>query len=129
MATTDITRSDAAKNAAADAVVDLLDVNAPGKMIIMESDDTVLSEHALSNPAFGASSGGVATAGAIGDDTAANASGTAALAKFEDGNALEVFRCSVGEAGSGCGVIVNSTNIVATTKVSVASVTYTEPDP
>ena len=95
---TDLTRSTAARNAAADAVVDLLDVNAPGKLVIMEADETVLSEHALSNPAFGAAAAGVATAGAIGDDTSANATGTAALFKCEDGNALEVFRGSVPES-------------------------------
>ena len=129
MATTEVTRTAAARNAAADAVVDLLDVNAPGKLIIMKADETVLSEHALSNPAFGAASGGVATASAIGDDTSANASGTAALFKCEDGNALEVFRGSVGEAGSGEALIVSSTNVVAGTKVSVASLTYTAPNP
>lgn len=124
---TDLTRSAAARNAAADAVVDLLDVNAPGKLVIMEADDTVLSEHALSNPAFGAAAGGVATAGAIGDDAAANASGTAALFKCEDGNGLEVFRGSVGLSGEALNL--NSLSIVAGTTVSVSSLTYTAPNP
>ena len=124
---TDLTRSDAARNAAANAVVDLLDVNAPGKLVIMEADDTVLSEHALSNPAFGAAAAGVATAGAIGDDASANATGTAALFKCEDGNALEVFRGSVGVSGEALNL--NSLSIVAGTTVSVSSLTYTAPNP
>ena len=123
----DLTRSAAARNAAADAVVDLIDVNAPGKLVIMEADDTVLSEHAMSNPAFGASAAGVATAGAIADDTSANATGTAALFKCEDGNALEVFRGSVGTSGEALNL--NSLSIVALTTVSVSSLTYTAPDP
>ncbi|HUX58634.1 MAG TPA: hypothetical protein VMV77_16810 [Bacteroidales bacterium] len=124
---TSLTRSAAARNAAANAVVDLLDVNAPGKLIIMTAADVVLSEHALSNPAFGAAAAGVATAGAIGDDTAANATGTAALYKVEDGNALEVWRGSVGLTGEALNL--NSLSIVAGTTVSVSALTYTAPNP
>jgi len=124
---TSLTRSTAARNAAANAVVDLLDVNAPGKLIIMTAADVVLSEHALSNPAFGAAAAGVATAGAIGDDTAANATGTAALYKVEDGNALEVWRGSVGLTGEALNL--NSLSIVAGTTVSVSALTYTAPNP
>ena len=124
---TSLTRSAAARNAAANAVVDLLDVNAPGKLIIMTAADVVLSEHALSNPAFGAAAAGVATAGAIGDDTAANATGTAALYKVEDGNALEVWRGSVGLTGEALNL--NSLSTVAGTTVSVSALTYTAPNP
>lgn len=124
---TDLTRSTAARNAAVDAVVDLIDVNTPGKLVIMTAADAVLSEHAMSAAAFGAAANGIATAGAIGDDTSANATGTAALFKCEDGNALEVFRGSVGLSGEALNL--NSLSIVAGTTVSVSALTYTVPNP
>jgi hypothetical protein len=128
LATTDLTFGTGALNAAVDAVVDLVDVNGPGKLIIMESDDTVLAELTMSNPAFGASTAGVATANAITKDDSANATGTAAKFKIEDGNALSVIQGSVGIAASGEALILNTTSIVAGIDVEVSALTITLPN-
>jgi hypothetical protein len=128
LATTNLTFGTGALNAAVDAVVDLVDVNGPGKLVIMESDDTVLAELVMSNPAFGASTAGVATANAITKDDSANATGTAAKFKIEDGNALSVIQGSVGIAASGEALILNTVSIVAGIDVEVSALTVTLPN-
>jgi len=65
------TISTAARNAACDAIVDLLDVgsaDANGDLVIQTSGDVEVATLALSNPAFGDAVGGVATANTISDD-------------------------------------------------------------
>lgn len=86
-----LTHSQSAKQAATNAVVDLLDVGAGanGTLEILDGA-TVLSTHALAEPAFGAAAAdGTATADTIGSATAGN-TGTADGYKFkdEDGNAI-----------------------------------------
>ncbi|GAF76923.1 unnamed protein product [marine sediment metagenome] len=125
---TDLTLSVAAKNAAVDAVVDLCDAGAGAAVLsIMTAGDTILSEHTMTDPAFGASAAGVATAAAIGDDASANATGEAALFKIEDSDSNEVMRGSVGTSGEV--INLNSTAIVSGTTVSITALTVTLPDP
>ena len=122
-----ITMATAARNAAADAVVDLLDVgttNSSGQMVVRTSGDTELCVLPLSNPAFGAASGGVATAGAITTGTATGA-GTAAKHTMEDRNETEIWE---GTAAAGSGDLnMSSTTIAVDDQISCSAYTYTQP--
>ena len=122
-----ITLSTAARNAACDAVVDLIDVgttDANGDLVIMTSADVEVATLAMSSPAFGSAVTGTATANAISDDTNATG-GTAALFKIQDKNNAEVFRGTVGV--SGADLNLTSVSIGAGGTVSVTSFTVTMP--
>lgn len=79
-----LTLSTAARNAACDAVVDLVDAGTgAGKLKIKDVLNTVLCIITLGDPAFGASSVGTATASGLpksGTGTAAAGTGTVATA-------------------------------------------------
>jgi len=129
MATTNVTLSTAALNAAVNAIVDLADAGSgAGVLTIMESDDTVLAELTMDDPAFGASDAGVATASTITKDDAANATGTAAKFKIEDSDANLIYSGSVGITGSGEALELNTTAIVASSDVEITALTLTLPN-
>ena len=117
------------RSAMCDAAVDLLDAGSgAGRMDITTAGDVVLSSHTLSDPAFGAASDGVATASAIGDDTSANATGTAAKCKWYDSDSTLYFTGTVTAAAGGGDIELNSTSISAGVTVSInASGTITMP--
>lgn len=120
-----ITHATATRNAIADAVVDSIDTGGAGKIILSTSGDVDLVTLTCSNPAFGAASGGVATANAITPGTVGT---TGTAAKFRvtknDGTTV-VFSGSVGT--SGADMIITSTSLVATESVSISAFTYTAP--
>ncbi len=121
------TISTAARNAAANALVDLLDVgttDANGDLVIQTSGDVEVATLALSNPAFGAAAAGVATANAISDDTSATG-GTAANFILQDRDNVEVMRGDV--ATSGAELNLSSVTIGAGDTVSVSALTVTMP--
>lgn len=116
-----------ARNAACDAVVDLIDVgttDANGDLVIMTSADAQVALLAFSNPAFGSAVTGVATANAIANDTNATG-GTAAKFMFRNRNNVEVLRGDVGTSGSDLNL--SSLNIGAGDTISVSSFTVTMP--
>ena len=126
----------AARNGAADGVVDLLDANAsPGYIEIRDgtqpanpgtaASGTLLATLTLSDPAFGAADGGTATANAIADDTDAAASGTATWFRAYDGAGVAVIDGSAGESGTD--LILDDAAIVAGGTVSISSWTVTMP--
>lgn len=129
--------TNAAANAAADAVVDLVDAGAgAGTLRIYDgtppatadtalSGNTLLAQLTMSDPAFGAASAGVATASAITQDSAADATGTASFFRVLDSNAIVIFQGTVGTASAD--LILNTVSIVAGAIVSVSSFTYTQP--
>lgn len=127
--------SAAARSAAADAVVDLVDGGSgPGTLRIFTAcpatpadadTGTLLAELTFSDPAFGAASSGVATASAITADSSANATGTAACFRVADSNAAVIFQGSVGTSGADINLV--TTSIVATQPVSITSLTFTIP--
>lgn len=129
--------TNAAASAAADAVVDLVDAGAgAGKIRIYSgtppatadtalSGNTLLAELAMSDPAFGAASNGVATASAISNDTAADATGTATFFRVLDSNNVVIFQGTVDTASAD--LVVNTTSFVAGAIVSISSFTYTQP--
>lgn len=129
--------SNAARSAAADAVVDLIDGGAgPGLLRIYDgtqpagpdtavSTQVLLAELTMSDPAFGAASNGVATASAITADSAANATGTASWFRIVTSAGTAVIDGSVGTSASD--LVLNSTAIQSGAEVSVSSLTYTAP--
>lgn len=130
--------STAARNAAADGVVDLLDAGlAAGYIQIYTGTQpatpntaatgTLLGTLTLSDPAFGAAASGTATAAAITDDTSADASGTAGWFRALDSNANPVIDGSITGIGGGGDMEMDDTNIVAGGVISVTSWTVTMP--
>lgn len=121
----------AARNAACNAIVDLVDAGAGAGTLVLQT--AALAEVAtvtFADPAFGASGSGVASAGAITPDSAATGSGSAVTNfSVQDSNLTEVWTGAVAESGSdlniddgtpGGGVII-ATNAV----VSITSLTLT----
>lgn len=129
--------TNAAASAAADAVVDLCDAGAgaatlriydgavPATADTALSGNTLLAQLTMSDPAFGAASNGVATAAAITQDSAADATGTASFFRILDSNGTVIIQGTVGTATSD--LVLNTTSIVAGAAVSVSSLTYTQP--
>ena len=122
-----VTLTTAARNAAADAVVDLIDGgtgDATGDIAFSTSAPATLCICTMTNPAFGSASSGVATAAAITTGTA-TAAGTCALALFRNRANAEIFRCAVGTSGSD--INLSSVTIAINDTIAVSSLTYTQP--
>lgn len=119
-----ITHVTAIRNGLADYAVDAIDAGAgAGSLVIMTSGDAEVATLTFSDPAFGAASGGTATASAISDDTNATG-GVAALFKVQDSNTNEVFRGTVTASGGGGDIELSSTTIGVGDTVSITSFTY-----
>ena len=74
--------------------------------------------------AFGAASAGVVTANAITDEASAPLSGTAAWARlYKTDSTTAVIDCTVGTVGTD--IILSSTSITATGRVSITAMTIT----
>ncbi len=122
-----ITLTTAARNAACDAIVDLVDVgttDANGDIVFMTSGSVEVATLALAAPAFGASSVGVATANTVSSDTNATG-GTVALFKIQNKDNTEIFRGAV-TVSSG-DINLSSLVVGATDTVSMSSLTVTMP--
>lgn len=128
-----------ARNAAADAVVDLLDVgttNPSARLLIYSGSQpatpqtaatgTLLATVALSNPAAGAASAGAATITDPASVTGA-AAGTAGWARFTDRNNTAVMDCDVTATGGGGAIELSTTTISVGVAVDIAAITYTTP--
>lgn len=125
-----VTLTNAARSAAADAVVDRLDLgsgDATGDIQLQTAGGAALATLNLSNPAFGAASNGVATANAISQGTVSGSSNpsTIAVAVFRDRANAEVFRCAVGTSGSD--INLSSVAVNNSDTVDITSLTYTQP--
>ena len=121
-----VTLTTAARNAACNAIVDLLDAGAGAATLIFVTSDgsTEVATLTFSDPAFGDSAVGVATASAITSDTSATG-GTSTIALMKDSNATEVLRCTVGTSGADINL---SNNVIAATEtVAVTALTVTVP--
>lgn len=119
-----------ARNAACDAIVDLVDAGAGAGTLELKSAASTTSGTnevatlTFSDPAFGAAAAGVATASAITDDSSATG-GTANDATFFDSNNNAVLQCDV--AASGSDINLSSISIGAGDTVSITSLTVTVP--
>lgn len=122
-----LTHSTAAKNAATDAVVDLLDVgssDAAGDLELLTAADATLATIDLAvPPSFGNAVAGVSTANTIANGTA---SGTGTVAKFNlrSRDNVDVISGTVTATGGGGDITIDNTSIVTSQTISVASLTY-----
>lgn len=114
-----------ARNAACNAIVDLIDAGADaGTLVFQTSGDAEVATLTFSDPAFGSAASGVATAGAITSDTSATG-GTVAQASAFDSNAAKVIEFTV--STSGADINLSSLTIGAGDTVSMSSLTVTMP--
>ena len=119
------TISTAARSAACDAVVDLIDGGAgAGLLVFRTSGDVEVATLTFSDPAFGAAASGVATASAITSDTSATG-GTVGKATLETSAATEVIEATV--STSGAEINLSSLTVGAGSTVSISSLTVTMP--
>jgi len=114
------------RNTLADAIDDAVNQGSgAGNIIVMESDDTVLSEITLDDPAFGAASSGTITlAGVPLEDTSADATGTAAKFQFRDSDDTEIFEGTITATGGGGDIEIDNTSIASGQIVRLTSYTY-----
>ena len=133
-----ITLSAAAQNAAANAVVTLIDAGAAGGTIKVYTGSkpatpdtapsgTLLATLTFSATAFSAASSGTATAAAITGDSSADATGTAGWFRVADSNGAAVFDGTVTATGGGGDMTFDSVSFVAGGTVDCTSLTYTQP--
>ena len=116
-----------ARNAAANAVVDLVDAGAgAGTIEIQTSGDVEVATLTFSDPAFDDAAAGVATANAITSASSATG-GTAAKFVVKDSNGTAVFSGTVTATSGGGDIELSSTTIGAGSTVSLSSLTYTQP--
>lgn len=105
--------------------LDIYDGAQPATANTAVTTQVKLARLTFSNPAFGAGVGGVATANAIADDVAADATGTASWFRaFKTDGTTAVLDGSVGT--SGCNLNLNSTAVTEGAVVSVTGLTLTE---
>lgn len=121
------THSTAAKNSATDAVTALIGASGNLKFRLfgtIGSPGAVVATCPLSATAFGASSGGVATANAITDDSNAtgNASAVANASLETSGGTLQIH-CAVAASGSDINMS-NGLTIAPGDRIQVTSLTY-----
>lgn len=92
------------------------------------SSGTLLATNTFSNPSFGASSSGTATANAITSDTNAAASGTAGYFRIRAGAGSDTASLSQGNTStSGADLNFDNNVIVAGGTVAISSLTLTQP--
>lgn len=125
----------AARNAACDAIVDLLDggtlevfTGSPPATPATADSGTKLGTCTLGTPAFGAASGGVATANAIGSDTNADASGDAGYFRLKTSGAVVVLQGTAGAAADSPDLTFDNKAIVAGGTIAISSLTVTVPE-
>ena len=123
-----ITLATAARNAACDAVVDILDTGstvAQGYIKIQTSGDVDLVQIDLSNPAFGAASTGTATLAGTPKSGTATGTGTAAKFRVYDRDNNEVWQGTAGTGGTD--LVLDNASINSGQTVNITSWTHTQP--
>lgn len=128
--------STAARNAACNALVDLIDAAGTGTLTIYDGSQpagpgtaittqNTLATLTFSATAFGDSANGVATADTITSDTSVDASGTAAWFRIATGAATAIFDGTIGT--SGCDINFDSVTFVAGGTAAISALTITVP--
>lgn len=127
-----------ARNAACDAVVDLLDAGSGAGTIQIRTGSqpaspgdaatgTLLATLTFSDPAFGAASSGTATASSITSDTDVDASGTAGWFRALDSDSNAVFDGAITGTGGGGDIEFDNVSFVAGGTAAISSFTVTQP--
>lgn len=118
------THSVAAQNTATDAITALVDAGAgAGNVVIKNSGGSEVATNAMSDPAFGASSGGVATANAITTNTNITG-GIADNGVIQDSNTLEPIAFTISAVGGGGEVEFTTLTFPAGGTLAYSSLTY-----
>lgn len=120
----------AIKNERADLLLDKLSVGSLNTYPILQlltASNVVLSEHNMSDPAFGAAVNGAATSSAIASSVGV-ATGQATKFKLLDRNEGLVLSGTVGTIGSGADIesSTSSTQVTLGAAVSITSLVYVE---
>lgn len=122
-----VTISSAAASAACDAVVDLVDADASaGKLVILD-DTTTLVTITLADPAFGAASGGQATAAGLPKEGTAVATGTADKFELKDGADTLIASGTVTATSGGGDLEISNTSIATDDVVSLQTLSWSAP--
>lgn len=119
-----VTHPTAVRDSVCNHVVDQLDEGTPpGTLVFQTSGDVEVATLTFSTTAFGASSGGTATAAAITSDTSATG-GTIAKARLKNAAGTDKIICSVTATGGGGDIELSSVVVSAGQTVSISSLTY-----
>jgi len=122
-----VTHSTAARDAAANAVVDLLDAGTPpGDLVFLTAASATVCVVAFANPAFGASSSGVATLAGVPLTSGGATAGTIAKAEFRNDAGTAVIFCAVSTSGSDIN-IPGGLALATDDTVTVTALTYAAP--
>jgi len=121
-----VLKSTVAKNAACNAVVDLIDTGSLrpyGTLNILTADSTVLSALRLTNPSFSNAVDGTATASTIYDNTSF-IDGTAAFFGFYNRDSTYIWGGNITTVGGGGIMELNALSIPQDATFSITSVKY-----
>jgi hypothetical protein len=120
-----VTLSTAARNAACDAVVDLVDQGSGAGKVRIRAGSTTLVDITLADPAFGSASAGVATAASLPKSGTAVASGTADGFQVLDSDNNVLWSGTAGTSGTD--MILDNTSIASGQTVNLTAFTHTQP--
>ena len=119
-----VTHPTAVRDSVCNHVVDQLDEGTPpGNLVFRTAGDVEVATCPFSTTAFGASSGGTATAAAITSDTSATG-GTIAKATLQNAVGTAKINCSVTASGGGGDIELSSVIVSVGQTVAVSSLTY-----
>lgn len=129
--------STAARNAAADAIVDRVDAGpAAGRLKVYTGTQpagpdsaatgTLLADFALADPAFGNASSGSAALAAVANVNA-SATGTAGWFRVTDSTGTAVFDGSITATGGGGDLEMTSTSLTSGSPVQITGGSFTQP--
>ena len=120
-----VTLSTAARNAACDAVVDLVDAGSGAGKVRIRQSSTTLCDVTLADPAFGNAATGVATAADLPKSGTAVAAGTADNFQVLDSDNTVIWSGTAGE--SAADMILDNSDIANGQTVNITSFTHTQP--
>lgn len=130
--------STAARDAACNAIVDLIDAGTPPGTCVIRTgapptnvadadSGTLLGTLTFSTTAFGASSTGTATAATITSDTSADNSGDAGHFRIKNQAGTTIIQGTAGNSGDAPDMVFDNKTIVSGGTIAISSMTFTIP--
>jgi hypothetical protein len=119
------TISTAARDAACDAVVDLVDAGTPPGHLILKASGTTIATFAFETTAYGAASTGVATAANFPKSVSAAASGVMDNYVIANAAGTTIISGTVGESATD--IVFDNADINSGQTVTMSSLTHTQP--